>query len=421
MATIINETSFRTLREHRKSRFGCLCCKKRKVKCDELQPRCSACVARKSTCKYPENSDNKGVLRFMKLNRTKGNSKNQHTRPARDDIYYDLDARIICPTPMGMVVEPIACLPETNTTDMKMLWFFTTNTSQSFLLDVDNHHGPGNMLQTLLVEEALSSPFLLQTLLAIAAQHMNHLGQSISKTILLEYRQKAFYKHKHALETANRTTAASLLTNALMIELLPTDEFRDPKGKSLYILDWMLLWRGIGSIFCMFGGTAGVPPSPLMSLLSRPEVPRHGRDASAAVPGHLRLVVEQRCLESCAVVSDAYCEAMAYLGSLYKAVRNGVLDNAMIMRVASWMTFLPEAFIELCQKKDQLSLAIIAHYAAFLKLLDVIWWTEGIGSRTIRDIHEHLGLKWHSVLAVPLKALETNEQGRLTNLLALSD
>lgn len=321
---------------------------------------------------------------------------------------------------MGIVLEPIACLPETNTTDMKMLWFFTANTSQSFLLEVDNHHGPGNMLQTLLVEEALGSPFLLQSLLAIAAQHMNHLGQPINKLTLLGYRLKAFHKHQNALEKANRKTGVSLLTNALMIEVLPTDEFRDPQGKSLFILDWMRLWRGIGSIFGIFGGTAGVPPSPLMSLLSRPEVHRPGRDVSAAVPGCLRLAVEQRCLESCVMVSCAYCEAMACLGSLYKAVRSGVLDNAMIMSIASWMTWLPEAFIELCQKQDQLSLAIIAHYAAFLKLLDVIWWTEGIGSRTIRDIHEHLGLKWQSVLALPLHALEANEQGSLMNLLASS-
>ncbi|KAK3672957.1 transcription factor [Recurvomyces mirabilis] len=43
----------RTKRHHRKSRFGCLACKRRRVKCDEKRPACTSCALRLSDCVYP--------------------------------------------------------------------------------------------------------------------------------------------------------------------------------------------------------------------------------------------------------------------------------------------------------------------------------------------------------------------------------
>ncbi|KAK0610945.1 hypothetical protein B0T14DRAFT_405684, partial [Immersiella caudata] len=43
----------KTRRTHRKSRFGCTKCKERRIKCDELAPRCSRCNKMNLTCEYP--------------------------------------------------------------------------------------------------------------------------------------------------------------------------------------------------------------------------------------------------------------------------------------------------------------------------------------------------------------------------------
>lgn len=58
---------------HRKSRNGCLTCKKRKVKCDEVSPRCDICARLSLTCVFasdkstsPESSYNDlGLARSM--------------------------------------------------------------------------------------------------------------------------------------------------------------------------------------------------------------------------------------------------------------------------------------------------------------------------------------------------------------------
>ncbi|KAK4553506.1 transcription factor [Recurvomyces mirabilis] len=51
----------RTKRHHRKSRFGCLACKQRRVKCDEKRPACTSCALRLSDCVYPS-SPNARIL-----------------------------------------------------------------------------------------------------------------------------------------------------------------------------------------------------------------------------------------------------------------------------------------------------------------------------------------------------------------------
>lgn len=45
---------------HKKSRAGCLVCKRRKVKCDEVTPQCGACDRLGLACRYPYGSFNDG-------------------------------------------------------------------------------------------------------------------------------------------------------------------------------------------------------------------------------------------------------------------------------------------------------------------------------------------------------------------------
>ncbi|KAK3938944.1 hypothetical protein QBC46DRAFT_291384 [Diplogelasinospora grovesii] len=47
-------TDHKTRRPHRKSRYGCTKCKERRVKCDELTPRCSRCNKMNLICQYPK-------------------------------------------------------------------------------------------------------------------------------------------------------------------------------------------------------------------------------------------------------------------------------------------------------------------------------------------------------------------------------
>ncbi|BCS28758.1 Zn(II)2Cys6 transcription factor [Aspergillus puulaauensis] len=56
MVTPEEQSKFRPRRRHRKSRNGCLECKRRRIKCDEMKPSCSRCILMLQKCIYPPTS-----------------------------------------------------------------------------------------------------------------------------------------------------------------------------------------------------------------------------------------------------------------------------------------------------------------------------------------------------------------------------
>ncbi|KAL4882992.1 hypothetical protein BJY04DRAFT_216709 [Aspergillus karnatakaensis] len=53
MLTADAQSKFRPRRRHRKSRNGCMECKRRRIKCDEMKPSCSRCVLTRQPCIWP--------------------------------------------------------------------------------------------------------------------------------------------------------------------------------------------------------------------------------------------------------------------------------------------------------------------------------------------------------------------------------
>lgn len=54
--------SVKKRRRHRKSRSGCIACKRRKTKCSETLPECEKCFRQGTSCVYPHPAANRGLL-----------------------------------------------------------------------------------------------------------------------------------------------------------------------------------------------------------------------------------------------------------------------------------------------------------------------------------------------------------------------
>ncbi|ETS82551.1 hypothetical protein PFICI_04427 [Pestalotiopsis fici W106-1] len=86
------KSTFRPRRPHKKSRNGCLRCKKEKRKCDELQPRCSRCEKRNVTCVKPEGKEKhvkeceKRYATLSHLIQQCNNNNNNNSSSSHDDI-----------------------------------------------------------------------------------------------------------------------------------------------------------------------------------------------------------------------------------------------------------------------------------------------------------------------------------------------
>ena len=408
---------FHSKRSHKKSRLGCITCKRRKVKCDEVRPICRSCGLRNTTCEWPDDST-------TAIRSTQGRTPRQQctgSSSSSPNSWMDETPDRSCSTaltPLRAVKEPLACLPATDVADMKLMWFYTMETSSSLLKENEGQERFSTAMRTAVVQEALENPFLLKSLLAMTGLHMRQLGQEIDTKRLLKNSAESYEGYRCAVERAKPETFNAILANSLMIEILASDAFRNDSSKTLYILDWMLLWRGIKTVMDIVHSHGWKQVSPgIKTLFTRPEIDFEA--ARGTIPLQLAWMIShiEPDDEEYAYV-ETYRKSLLTLATLYQAVPND-LEDTMILRIVTLFTFFPVEFYDLALAKKPRALVLLAHYGVFLKLLEHVWWLEGIGERCVVDICQYLGAEWHHVLGVPLLAAQTKDQAGILQILGI--
>ncbi|KAK7433021.1 hypothetical protein QQZ08_000494 [Neonectria magnoliae] len=392
---------YHTKRPHKKSRSGCMSCKRRKVKCDEARPTCRACALRKTRCEYPSAPPTTDFWLSTPTGSPAPSVASDSSSSSSDSAGLSL-----------VVQEPLFRHPATDEVDMKLLWFYTTATSESFSVEPGRGDPKKDVMQTTIVEHAFENPFLMNSLFALSSLHLQNLNQDVPRRALM-YRAQSFEGYRRAIEAAKPDTFPALLVNSLLLTALSSQNFREDNANDLYIIDWMIIWRGIRLMFQMISRpsilSTGIGP-----LFDRPPIDFDA--AAAAIPNQLVSMVSLiEPDEDDYLDVPVYYETLKYLGSLYDNVPNG-MDEAMTLRIITWFTILPSKFIQLARAKQPRALVIIAHYAVFIKMIQNVWWIVGIGNRSVKDICKYLGPSWHRFLSVPLVASQIESQDELIRL-----
>ena len=416
---------YHTKRPHKKSRAGCRNCKTRKVKCDEARPACRNCVLRRAVCTYPPTAP--GAATSSQPGRPRSGSPAEHASttadgspargsPVREIKAEDLDDGGVVSisnddgsssgssSSSSIVVrEPLFLpTPTVDTTDMKLLWFYTNFTYSSFSSEGSRGEVLDDILKIRIPQEAFGNPFLMDTLLALSALQMQALDQEIDPRRALDLRARSFEGYRRAVEAARPETHAALLANSLLLTALSSQMFRETDTKELYIIDWMVVWRGIGLIVDL-ADPAVLAASRMGGLFLRPTVDLEG--STSHIPNYLLFMVSSMGLDDPDRAHQAaYYEALKYLGSLYAELKNGI--NAILgLRIVVWFTFLPDEFVELARRRRPRALVIIAHYLGFNMFLQGLWWQQGIGRKSVRQIADYVGPDFADLLRVPLAAM----------------
>ncbi|KAH6877327.1 hypothetical protein B0T10DRAFT_413376 [Thelonectria olida] len=407
------EKPYHSKRPHKKSRTGCRNCKVRKVKCDEGRPTCRSCKLRKVECVYPTPASSStsaspatSVTNAAETPATtvvRGSSPEGFSSPASSFRSRQHTPAFSDAAPTG---QPLWNPANIDAADMKLLWFYTATTSSSFSVA-----GPGTPVEEILkvrmVQVAFETPFLMDSLFALSSLHMQSLNQDCDPSRALAYRARSFEGYRTAVESAAPENYAALIANSLFLTALSSQVFREPDGKELYILDWMVVWRGIGLVIDLMG-VDNLFHTGMYALFQRPPIDLMA--ALADIPNHLLFMVSS-------IKSDdqdyediaTYHETLKYLASLYMNLRDG-FNPVMSLRIVTFFTFLPRRFVELGRQRRPRALVIIAYYAVFLKLTTSIWWLEGVGQRSLLDLCKFLSPEWDHLLHVPKAAMEAEDE-----------
>lgn len=377
-------------RPHRKSRKGCHACKTRKVKCDEARPACRNCILRKETCTYRAPPPSPP---------SPPSSTSSSHRPAGCSV----SPRQPGSASPALVSGPQFRPADTSLVDMELLWWYSTHTYTSFSSPNAQPSRTRSILQLDIPRRAFETPFLLDIVLCVSACHMHALKPGdVSPNRLLAYRARAFEGYRRAIEDPKPEDFAGLLAGSLILTAVASQSFRETDPEGLYILDWMVVWRGIGTVIGLISQKA-FRETGMEELFYRPAV---DLDASAnQVPPELSALVASILPGDgeFPFVND-YATALLYLGGLYGELRKGK-GPILYLQIVTWFTSLPSGFIEAARARRPRALVIIAYYLAFLKMLDPMWWVTGIADHAITGVARCLGPEWAETLELPCKAI----------------
>jgi hypothetical protein len=313
-----------------------------------------------------------------------------------------------------MVQEPSYAMRGFDAIDMKLLWFYTSKTFTSFSGRAMRGTVVDEILQVHIVRHAFETPFLMDTVLGLAAMHSIYLNQNDAPGRAVLYRTRALEGYRKAVQEAKPETFPALLANSLLLCALSSDAFRGPDAKPLYILDWITVWRGITLIIKLIKPEV-LFRSGMAALFFRP--PIDPDESAPHIPNSLLPLVTS-------ITEDdpdykftlVYYTSLKCLGALYQELRDG-FSSILDLRIITFFTFLPGEFVHLAQQRRHRALVIIAYYLTFVKTLSGVWWIEGISDKEILNIWQVLGDSWKELLELPLAAVGMTDHAEIARLL----
>ncbi|KAI0202550.1 hypothetical protein F4808DRAFT_65909 [Astrocystis sublimbata] len=407
-------------RPHRKSRAGCKQCKKRKVKCDEARPACKACTLRKEQCVYPSASVSTrqpaGTDAVPNSTAPPPRSPSESTELIDTGGVFAPDRGMV-----RMVSEPLFVPEQTaDLVDMKMLWFYTSYSFQSFYIDSGRADARSTSidyaLKIKLVEHAFRSPFLMETIKALTALHLRSLNQHVPNNKIIEYQANAFQGYRVAIAKADPSDYPALLGCSLLSIGMSTQTFRDPNGQRLYIVEWISMWRGIGLIINLIT-EQGVLDSGLAPMFYRP--PLDLEKAACYIPNDLLFMVTSIQPEDADYdCRDEYYEFLKFLGTLYLELIEDGIGAVLDLRIITLFTHCPYRLLQLAKLHRPRMLIIVAHWLCFVKIMQGSpWWTKGLTSQ-VDQIVEEVGESWAHMLTIPRIIVQTDDVVKMARLLS---
>ncbi len=410
------DKQYHAKRPHRKTRTGCRNCKARKVKCDEGRPACRACTVRKESCVYMVTVSRR-ISGPGPGSGASSASPPSSPSPGRESPPLGQLA-LVAKTAATIPQQPLFVPSGRRELDMRLLWFYTASTYASFSTGGLRERSVDPVLKVSVVQHAFANSFLMDALLGLSAMHANHLGlrhMGISRSQEIQYRARAFETYRKAVEAADPSSFPALLACSLLLCGLSTHVFRGEDAQPLSILDWLSLWKGIGTI----AEIIRIPQlrrSGIYTLITRPEV---DFDASASsLPSYLLFMVASiKEGDPDFPLVQPYYKALQYLGSLYLEVKKG-FSHMLLLRVCTFPTFLPAEVVDAAREKRPRALVILAHYLVFVKFrVKSCWWMDNIAEQEIPSIYSAVGPDWRPLLRVPMAALLIDDDRDVVRLL----
>ncbi|ENH67249.1 Sterol 3-beta-glucosyltransferase [Fusarium oxysporum f. sp. cubense race 1] len=382
-------------RTHRKSKAGCVTCKRRHVKCDEGRPRCAKCALGNRSCSYASTPQQAGLSPNAAVAAVASTSASNNS-PALTSSSTDL---LTAAAAVG--TEPTV---RYDAVHMTLLHHAILNMGQ--YLGVSGDMSP--VLDTAL-ESAHTAPYCLDQLLAVSALYQSTTAQArkhlyIRYATELQTRALGQFLEARGNISESNFVPAFLFTSLVGVHVLH-NTFRDHQDNlgefvSAFV-DYARVHRGIRAVTADYWDQ--ILASNLASLLGIVELGNR--------IDHLGAGTETKTLrEHLESLPDA--SRMAVTASIDALKRmQWVLDLAnhnaqsfsnRIQATLAWPIIISDDYIDALYLRNPEAMAVLAFYLAFVYQIRSFWIFESCKASLIEALASYLGPFWKGSISWPL-------------------
>ncbi|KAL4962676.1 Zn(II)2Cys6 transcription factor [Aspergillus stella-maris] len=365
-------------RSHRKSKAGCLQCKKRKVKCDESKPGCRKCAIHGVSCSFTNSAHG----------RNQAHSPVSASSSSSNLALHTLDQ---APSPH----QTLSASSPLNIKDLELLHHFMTSTCYT------TSRVPA--IQSLWRDEvpriAFSTPFLLHALLAVSALHIAHSNPS-RRT---ECSAQAHLHHNAAVTSVIPEITSLVTDNAAALYLFSslTCMFSCAdmeRNSNLLILSregqlsqWIRLFRGIRAV--LGDDKHEFQMGILAPIFVNGEFVSRVRQSPEALQEGRMYVLELKNMVT-KTHSDDTPQQQVYQDAIDGVARALAVtlkpSMAETAGVFAWMVEASDEYLKLLRKEEPTALIVFSYICAAVRQVEWTWWTEGLSARLMGQVYAAL-------------------------------
>ncbi|KJZ73586.1 hypothetical protein HIM_07142 [Hirsutella minnesotensis 3608] len=405
-------------RSHKKSRAGCHRCKTRKIKCDEVHPKCGNCVKHGVACDFEggrhasdELSPNTTVATPVTTPAVTPNVTLAVPEPPSSQ-----------PSPVTVPVTPVVSLTPTSLQqldrfmELRLLHHFTTSTSKTLFTRPPSTEDVWQRAVPHMAFDGRS--YLMDAILSVAALHLRsqHPHDKALARASHAYSASALAEYCATLErgiTADNAEALFLTASLIAFQstasrIFTKDDAETDMGNapssSRYVLPmpWFHAFQGVKTIVASSWQwirnsdtvKAVIDSQPSFQLDLNPLGPQ-------SFFGHLLDGLDDELATEpphrVSATSQGYSHAVSVLNWAHK--------NAHAPAALAFPASVSRRFLEVVEEKRPRALAILACFFALLKRLDNVWWLDNVARREVTGIVSMLepGSSWWRHLEWPVR------------------
>ncbi|KAJ5512297.1 hypothetical protein N7463_001849 [Penicillium fimorum] len=378
-------------RTHKKSRNGCLECKRRHMKCDEKRPICSNCISSQRHCEFLE------PVPFAKATSSIGSDTATPSSAVGSPAVTSSPAQEPSNSPEDAPVNMLHVELAHNLSSDAMDAFNRQKNFSSISFQNISRHG-------------LSAPYLMNELLSLSALHL-----SITRP-----EQRTFYRHhstqlqSYALSSFNNSSSQINDENYVSIFLFAgilglhmlceTLVYRDNNIESFLdqFVQSTILHHGVRTV------TGGGRWQLLQQTALKPllELGERMPSTDAGLGPVCQVLLDRiKSLGHDDTTTRTYQQAIQALQSVITVMESQIPGETSLDVLIAWPVLVSREYIDLISQRKGEALVILAHFGALVDTHKDSWIFCDGGRYIVDSIGQYLGPQWEEWLHWPRQSL----------------